>query len=342
MKVVIIHLDGMGFNYFKKSNLEFAKSLKGKLFRMKINPGYFTNEVSLFTGISEKIHKTKDLFDLGLPSNPFNNNFTNFIPQKLIRFFAFLFGYKTYININPPKHYYKLFSPVTKIHPYNLPESFLTILKSKGIKTKYISSLFFNLGYIKNSIKKNDCVYANNMDYDNLLHCYGPNYFPDTGIDTLIEDLYIFLAKTYKEFRVIILSDHGMVNVKGKIPINLKEDQISFVDSTILRTWNYKNFNRNIKNTELLESGYDGTYHYKRYVAKEGFIFSPNFFQGTKSIKGMHGYNSKNDSDNDAFLLIHGPSFENQTKKCRIVDVAPTILSLFGINKPSFMEGRVL
>lgn len=346
----MIHLDGLGYNYLQKSNLTFINSLKGYLYRMRINFGYFGNEVSLFTGMTPKQHKMEDIFILNPEKVPFKSKFIfNLIPKKLLRYASFFYGYQTYININLPKNYFKKFVPISQGHPQTFKDSFATTLGAYGIQFKYIPSHHFNLSDIKSCIKKNDVVYAMNLTYDHLLHKHGTNFIKNTGVDNVIKKLYKFLVKNYKEdFYLILLSDHGMMDVTGKIDAlynHLTDNKLYFVDSTILRMWSTQDTSLSMDNIELKESQQIDSYgykYYKKYLAKPGYIFSPNFFQGNKSIKGMHGYNSTN-SDHDAFILIHHPQFRVKNKRyCSIIDVAPTILSIFKIKKPSFMEGNSL
>ena len=80
MKVVMIHLDGLGYDYLQKSNLSYIQSLGGYLHRTSIYPGYFSNEVSLFTGLTPEQHKMEDLFIFDPASSPFKSN---------IKFFQF-------------------------------------------------------------------------------------------------------------------------------------------------------------------------------------------------------------------------------------------------------------
>ena len=347
MKVVIIHLDGLGFEYLKKSNLSFIKNLKGNLYRMQIFPGYFVNEVSLFTGLTPNQHNMEDIFILNESLSPFKNPLSLLIPKKLYRFFAYFYGYETYISINPPKRHFQKFVPISKISPRFFEDSFPSLLNEHNLKFEYVSSLHFNLNNIKTAIKENDCVYATNLTYDHILHEHGAFHQAKTDIDNFVKNLHKFLNEKYKDdFCIILLSDHGMVDVHSQIYLDksLNEDSLTFVDSTILRIWSNKEITFNNINAELIDTKQlNGKYkYYKKFVANPGYIFSPNFFQGTNFIKGMHGYKSTN-SPHDAFLIIHNPKAKKHyITSCSIIDVAPTILNMFKIDKLSTMTGRVL
>lgn len=349
MKVVILHLDGMGFDYFKRSDLKFVKDLPGCLFRIKVYPSFFGNEASLFTGMSQDKHKMSDLFIYNPSNVPFKNNILfDLLPGKFLKYLAYLYGYTTYIDINLPKSKYKKFVPVSKEQAHDSAFSFLTILRQRGFAVKHIKSKKFSFNSIKNEIMKNDCVYAVNLTYDKLLHKGGINKKIKTNIDSMIETLHKFLANNFGDnFYLILLSDHGMINTKGKIRLEFDPKNLYFVDSTILRIWtNNEHFRIQSKNIKLYESKILGSNYrynyYRKYVAKPGFIFSPNFFQGENFVNGMHGYDDTL-SNHDAFLLIHSPRYNARLETRGVIqNVAPTILSLFGIKKPSFMNGKVM
>ena len=345
MKVVIIHLDGLGFEYFKKSDLQFTKFLRGPLYRMRIFPGYFSNEVSLFTGLSPKQHHMEDLFVLDPEKNPFKSNLFKLIPNKLIPLIARFYGYKTYIELKIKKDYLKLFVPVAKDHPYNFLNTFPMMLADNNIRFKYLNSFNFSAYQIQEAIRSNDCIYAMNSSFDKLLHKQITPRLIAQYIDDIIKKVYHFLIDNFKDnFCLIILSDHGMIDVKGKINLDKPniDNEIRFIDSTILRVWGVNNHRFKNPHTIL----YDSTIlpntqfkYYKKYLAKPGYIFSPNFFQGHNTIKGMHGYDSTH-SPHDAFVLIHHPQFQRQnTGNCSIIDIAPTILKIFKIKQPSHMKG---
>ena len=347
MKVVIIHLDGLGYDYLKKSDLSYIKSLGGYLHRIPVYPGYFSNEVSLFTGLTPKQHKMEDLFIFDPASSPFKNNISLLIPKKLFRLASYFYGYKTYINISPPKKYFKKFVPISKIQPRDFNNSFSSLLIKNGFKFRYINSLHFSASNIKKAIQKNDCVYAINSTYDKLLHKYGTEKIIKTNIDNIIKDIHEFLLKKYNNnFYLFLLSDHGMVPVHTKIKLELNDkNNLFFVDSTILRVWSNKYYSLNSTGTELYDSKefQNGPFkYYKKFLAAPGYIFSPNFFQGYKDIKGMHGYKSTN-SPHDAFVLIHTPRYKKQhNANSSIIDIAPTILKIFNMKSPTEMGGRSL
>lgn len=350
MKVVILHLDGLGFNYLLKFDLPFIRSLGGYLYRMKIYPGYFVNEVSLFTGLEDKHHKMEDIFILDPSRSLFNNNpLVKFIPPSMFRLMSYLKGQKTFITIKPPfKHYFQIFAPVTSAHPYKFENSFTSILQKSGLRFCYLNSFRSNTISIKKAIQKNDCVYAMDSEYDKFLHYHGPDTKIKKDTDGIVKEIHNFLKERYSNnFCLILLSDHGMVKVKDIISIEFSDDDIYFVDSTILRIWNNKeNFHLGVDTADLIDyQELPGKYrYYRKYVAKEGYIFSPNFFQGKKFINGMHGYNSqRKDSDNDAFMIVHNPRFKRQYKAyCSIIDLAPTVLSAFKIKPFPVMDGRSL
>ncbi|KMY43013.1 hypothetical protein AC622_01000 [Bacillus sp. FJAT-27916] len=144
----------------------------------------------------------------------------------------------------------------------------------------------------------------------------GPEY--DRVIDEHLVQI-ISLMNKYKEKwhdnNVVIVSDHGMSNVKENVSHNLEDKfgrqkkgkYVAFCDSAILRVWTW---NEQLKNdiASYLESKEYGhimseneRIRYKVtsnkfgqliFILKEGYTFSPNYFGvglRTKAL-GMHGY----------------------------------------------------
>ena len=55
----------------------------------------------------------------------------------------------------------------------------------------------------------------------------------------------------------------------------------------------------------------------------------------------MHGYNPKTNKDMEGVFLAYGNKIKPmKIGKVKQVDVAPTILSLLGVEIPKYMEGK--
>ena len=79
------------------------------------------------------------------------------------------------------------------------------------------------------------------------------------------------------------------------------------------------------------------------FVLKNGYIFLPNFYQGRKQIKGMHGY-LIDESNLDPFLLLYNESLKplNMKTKFEFIDILPTILDIYNISPNTEYKGRSL
>jgi len=104
----------------------------------------------------------------------------------------------------------------------------------------------------------------------------------------------------------ILLSDHGMADIK-KI-VSVPEIDECFIDSDIARYWGTPEKLEEVRKRLSLEFGKIIKWPNKKYgqlifLADTGVLISPNYWQGKKIIKAMHGYDGK-DKEMKAFYLI--------------------------------------
>jgi hypothetical protein len=96
----------------------------------------------------------------------------------------------------------------------------------------------------------------------------------------------------------IILSDHGMVDINKTINLPITND--CFIDSTMARYW---------KEKPMIDSSdgkwIEGSEKYGDYIflANPGVLILPNFYQGNKKLKAMHGYSEKSKEMNAIYIL---------------------------------------
>ena len=195
---------------------------------------------------------------------------------------------------------------------------------------------------IINSVNKgNSFVFGFFGELDRIGHKFGPDSIEINNlishIDNSIQILFNELEKKY-DFDFILFGDHGMVQVNKELDIqsnlnklicNPGKDYNYFLDSTFARFW----FNNDDAKTEiynLLESldggsiinqpikdHYSINYPHNKfgdiiYWMNDGNIILPNFFQGSQSIEGMHGY-PDNVRDNNSFFMHYNSV--SKTKK---------------------------
>jgi hypothetical protein len=132
------------------------------------------------------------------------------------------------------------------------------------------------------------------QDLDAIGHKYG------TKSQEMISAIKNVDKKLSKMKFDIILSDHGMVDIK-KI-ISAPNTDNCFIDSDMARYWGEKpDFNsRYGKWIEWKDKRYGDFI----FLANTGVLIFPNYWQGEASAKAMHGYDGK-DKDMKAVYIIN-------------------------------------
>ncbi len=150
-------------------------------------------------------------------------------------------------------------------------------------------------------------------DYRNLAVSY--RYFPEldktghkygTESPEIAREIKKIDKKISRMKFDIILSDHGMANVK-KI-VSVIETGECIIDSDMARYWGGKKELEDIKKELPLKDGKILDWPYKKFgdlifLANTGVLISPNYWQGNKKVRAMHGYNGKN-REMKAFYII--------------------------------------
>ena len=207
---------------------------------------------------------------------------------------------------------------------------------------------------------------------DAIAHKYGPssekvkNSVDD--VSEMLNDIYTFInANTNEEVNLFILGDHGMAEVTSYVNIKKELNLISknfllkphidffyFIDSTSLRIWpNSRKFidieNEFYKllryklnnNAKELEVCYDkSVYGSKIWTLNEGSIFFPDFFHSNLKLKGMHGYDPKNESMfGTCFILSNKNIYKKSIEIGSLSDIAPTLCSLHNIDSKNIFSG---
>ena len=218
--------------------------------------------------------------------------------------------------------------------------------------------------------RKARVVFIQFSELDRVGHEHGPNSVEIKAALHRIDKRMRQLFEAYQSFfelEVFILSDHGMIEVEETIDVQgalhrygLKEgsDFIACYDSTIARFWSLRvplqvieRYVRSIKGGEILPTmrlenlgvPHDRAYGDLVWLANPGNIILPNYYQGLKHVKGMHGY-FPGSSGLEAPYIIYSRNIP-QGKAERIanpVDILPTILSILNIDIPDYVEGKSL
>jgi len=214
-----------------------------------------------------------------------------------------------------------------------------------------------------------DVVFIKISDLDLIGHIYGTHcrkiYNKVHKIDKRIEKIITYFKSIWGDiFNVIIMSDHGMVQVKKYINLaefierymKEKSEFIAFYDATIARFWFKRESVRN-KLTRILSKlefgqvlndntlrDYGVFFSDRRYgelifLLNPGNVIFPNFYSVLPfPPRGMHGYDPKISGMLGIFLT------PNQTLKrdlVKVVDIFPTILHMLDIPVPDSCQGKL-
>lgn len=252
--------------------------------------------------------------------------------------------YKIPITLLP---YLKATESAIEYDNYNFGKKNNLFYQLKKLKKTYDLEDFVKFNKIKGSDRerlenlKNKIKNKNLKDFTLIYIGYGElAHFYTTSSEKLqhellkfdkeIENIVRLLKENYKDYEIMILGDHGMVNVNNyiniypiirkiskKFKIKNKKDFIYFLDSTLLRI-SLKDKGLIDKISIFLKNELEGKYEEKmdsyftnfgseygdiKILLKAGNVFFPDFFN-SKKIKGMHGYNSLEKEQSGIFVSL--------------------------------------
>jgi len=200
--------------------------------------------------------------------------------------------------------------------------------------------------------KEKDFLFAHLTVFDGLLHKFGSenkiirNYL--RKLDRNIEKVCNGLLKEYPDLKIFVVSDHGMVNVREGVDItnSVKNlDIVYFADSTCLRAWGGKKEIEKLrkdlekfpgkiytnKNKEKCPISFKRNYSGDLlFIVEPGFEIFPNFFNNSKLIKAMHGYDKTSELD---ALFVHNYKITNK-KKIPTFGICPLVFKSLKIPAP--------
>ena len=183
-------------------------------------------------------------------------------------------------------------------------------------------------------------------------------------IDRVIEEKYRLFKEKIGDFNFICFSDHGHMEVKKRIDIQsffksrgkLIDRYIHLIEATFARFW----FRNKIEREEVTSILSDFKYGYiltddmlkkyhvnmpdNRYGDLIFYLDTPNIFSKTiwgfsLSTKSMHGY-LPDYREKDGVFISSKPV--KDTSYVHLVDIMPSIVSLFGLEIPDYVDGKVL
>jgi len=230
------------------------------------------------------------------------------IPFSKLRYFAPVHDYETY-QFDSLNGYKTLFG----------------ILQEQGITYRYIGYplIMSDRDVYQNSLesmKAHQLTVSFFSELDAIEHWNGKDS-PQVNkklveLTDYVNNLVTLFENSNPGGNVIIFSDHGMISVEKTIKLESKikniglrdgSDYLSFYDATMARFWffneeskrkiieklNIIKEGRILGNTELTQAGLnftDRAYGDLIFATKPGVMISPNYFQGKKRFREVHGH----------------------------------------------------
>ncbi len=212
-------------------------------------------------------------------------------------------------------------------------------------------------------------------DLDGVGHRYGPSSEQRSAVlrhvDRLLEDIVAHARARAGQVDLLILGDHGMVQVQNTLDVtptirHLEAHGITFdyfIDATFFRCWSRdqavlqavrNEFSRLPGLTEIGAAEaerYGLRYHHDRFwdvcwQAEAGLVLRPNFHNNGDRLLGMHGYLPEYPDNWSAFVL-NSPrlSAERRGLCLEAVDMRrffPTQLALLDLGSAAALDGSLL
>jgi len=211
-------------------------------------------------------------------------------------------------------------------------------------------------------------------DVDPYSHKYGQDSVETIRkireIDNVLEKSYRLFESSFDDFYFMCFSDHGHIDIKEEINLNslfrscgrLLKDYIHIIDANYARFWFKNERERNEVFrvlSEISDKGFILTEeHFKKYNINMPdnrygdlifYLNAPHIFyhekifamgkQRSTTYRSMHGYIPDQPNYNGVFISNE----KIQNHSCiELVDIMPSILHLFGIKIPKYVDGKVL
>lgn len=218
------------------------------------------------------------------------------------------------------------------------------------------------LGYPISSRPRLVCLYFEEPDHAG--HVFGPNSIQVANEIKSSDDILGYLLKSiskidiFDKINVVIVSDHGMVDVSENKIINIDDFNLSGildgkgpvmsfkVDSEIDFSIN----ELNIPNVSIVPSKNNNNLNYHNslydylFIANEGWMMYKSEhikqYNGKLPVKGMHGYHSDY-MNMHAIFYAYGPRFKEnyKIKTFELIHIYPLLCELLGINPNDNIDG---
>ena len=203
------------------------------------------------------------------------------------------------------------------------------------------------------------CLYFNEPDHAG--HVFGAsseevnNQIKES--DNILGYLLRSLTKldVYDKTNIVIVSDHGMVDVSEEKVINIDDFNISGIidgKGPIMNVIAQDEILINIPHVTITPSSDNNQLHYNNamydflLIADEGWMmYTYNHleqYNGKLPVKGMHGYNPDN-INMHAIFYAYGPKFkrEMQIDTFELIHIYPMLCEILGISPYENIDGKL-
>ena len=203
------------------------------------------------------------------------------------------------------------------------------------------------------------CLYFNEPDHAG--HVFGANSKEVNNqikeSDNILGYLLRSLTKLdiYNRTNILIVSDHGMVDVSKEKVINIDDFNISGVidgKGPVMNIITQDEFLITIPNVKVISSLENNDLNYNNpiydflLIADEGWMMYTNDhleeYDGKLPIKGMHGYNPDN-MNMHAIFYAYGPRFKKamEIDTFELIHIYPILCELLKISPYKDIDGRL-
>ena len=203
------------------------------------------------------------------------------------------------------------------------------------------------------------CLYFNEPDHAG--HVFGANSKEVNNqikeSDNILGYLLRSLTKLdiYNRTNILIVSDHGMVDVSKEKVINIDDFNISGIidgKGPVMNVITQDEFIVTIPNVKVVSSLENNNLNYNNpiydflLIADEGWMMYTNDhleeYDGKLPIKGMHGYNPDN-MNMHAIFYAYGPRFKKamEIDTFELIHIYPILCELLKITPYKDIDGRL-
>jgi len=203
------------------------------------------------------------------------------------------------------------------------------------------------------------CLYFNEPDHAG--HVFGANSKEVNNqikeSDNILGYLLRSLTKLdiYNRTNILIVSDHGMVDVSKEKVINIDDFNISGIidgKGPVMNVITQDEFIVTIPNVKVVSSLENNNLNYNNpiydflLIADEGWMMYTNNhleeYDGKLPIKGMHGYNPDN-MNMHAIFYAYGPRFKKamEIDTFELIHIYPILCELLKITPYKDIDGRL-